>query len=295
MENNSIPHIDLRDGSKVLVAIISLEDALDRRKALEARGIPAAWVKSFFPAVDMRKSTLTEALRYVDQRAVQEEYGRMLRPPEVGCALSHREVARILAMSAFDMLLVLEDDVSPVVPNFLDEVESKCEDLHKHAKNGAAFFCHLGCRFRPAMRKVKSFYKDQSKYCQTKTFLHCDSDFDLWQTHAYIISKAAAIRICDEETPVKFLADDWSSKTNVGIFDQQFLCFPKIFDQDEGAPSSIQLKSAVASTPNTLSIFYRAYRSVLDGSFFSKLFQSISYRFRSKMSHVLALFPYKIP
>jgi GR25 family glycosyltransferase involved in LPS biosynthesis len=293
-ENTLLPHIYLSDQSIALVAIVSLADALDRRKALAERGLPSEWISKFFPAVDMRNGKGGENgnMFIADQEAAREKYGRELRPPEIGCASSHIEVARTLSTSDFDLMLVLEDDVLPVIPNFLVELKCIGEELIHPAKRGAAFFCHVGSRFRPAMRRVMNNRKINFDSKIAKLYIHCDSDFDLWQSHAYFISKAAATRLCEAERRVKLLADDWSYKTKIGVFDQQFLCWPRIFSQDECAPSTIQMQSQSASNAIQSDMWTRILNSTKEGEFFSRACSSISYRFKSQFSHFLAIFPY---
>jgi len=105
----------------IIVYVISLESSRERRAAmrlqLDSLGIPFR----FFDAVDGRKMS-AEALMAAAPRG-GTDYGGLLLPGEIGCALSHLAVMREIAEGEHDYAAVIEDDVFvvPEAREFFDE------------------------------------------------------------------------------------------------------------------------------------------------------------------------------
>ena len=95
----ALPSISLQSGGNAPVALISLADMGVRREKLIQNGIPLDWVEGYFPAIDMRNVPLEEAQAHIEKDAFFDQYGFLLSPGQVGCALSHREAARYLLQS----------------------------------------------------------------------------------------------------------------------------------------------------------------------------------------------------
>ena len=289
-----LPMFDLGNEEFVPVALISLEDCGDRRRELRRRGIPEEWTHKYFPAVDFRKVKSSDAQNYTDEKYTFEIYKKFLRPPEIGCALSHQKAYKWFAQSNFDLMLVLEDDINPTHVDYMLDLVELARMFRVHASDEKAFFCSLGQRLRPAMRKVISRSPDKPSFQNTGAFLHCDTDFDLWKAHAYLISRTAAKRMSEGDGKVRLLADDWSRFTALGFFDQQFLCFPQLFDQDDEGKSTVQVNSGETEVNFKPYFLNRVRSAIREGSFLSRACRSISYRINAKLSHCRALFPYKI-
>jgi GR25 family glycosyltransferase involved in LPS biosynthesis len=104
------------------VHVISLAGSTDRRDAMSAQlkglGIPFR----FFDAVDGRKLS-PEQLREANPYPYYGQHGRMLSPSEIGCALSHIGLIRVIAEGNDAFACVLEDDVlaDKDLALFLDE------------------------------------------------------------------------------------------------------------------------------------------------------------------------------
>jgi glycosyl transferase family 25 len=224
------------------VSLISLADKSDRRELLLERGIPKAWVSHFWSATDFRTATPSAVEKFADQAAALKQLGRHLTPAEVGCAVSHRRAAEWLATSDYDLMLILEDDVIPTSPSFLDVVLGVCLLLLNHAREDHSFICHLGPREEQAAqaisRTVHSRSSDRSRTNPT-ILLHADPIKTLWRAHAYLISKAAAKRAADRGTAISTVADDWSGKRRTGLIDEIFFCGTAVFSQDELIPSTV--------------------------------------------------------
>lgn len=271
------------DSKKILpVALISLKDQVERRKILENRKIPTLWIQNYFQGVDLRGLNHKELKDIAELDEMRNFYGREINSGEIGCALSHREANNWLANSNFDLMLILEDDIIPNIPFFEAEIERIANIFYSAAQNKVAFIVHFGLKKHHVQnalkRKVYSLSNFKNKK-ESTAFMHCEpGKRTLWYTHAYLISKAAAINTIKFEPKIKILADDWGARYNLGVLDSIFYCQPQIFNQDELIPSTIGVRfndsndieqeSKIKSRPLSL----RIYDTIKDGSFLSKLY-----------------------
>lgn len=225
---------------RVPVFLISLPDQENRRAVLLERGIPPEWVAASFQAVDKRGADI-ETLRQtaLDEKFV-ESAGCLPLAGEIGCALSHREVALWLASSTYDLALVLEDDV---VPRGLDWQRLSVEaarSLLPHARSGAAFVCLLGARPDQADTALhRSVTWRGSPPRGVQLFEHVDPERTLWRAHAYLISRGAAKRTRTQERFVTTLADDWGARLRLKLIDELYYTRPVMITQDEVCVSTI--------------------------------------------------------
>jgi glycosyl transferase family 25 len=105
----------------ISIYVISLESSLDRRKVIRDRFDALEIPFRFFDAVDGRKMTGDALMKVAPKGGV--DYGGMLTPAEIGCALSHLLAIGEIARGQDEYAAVLEDDVIalPEVRKFLDE------------------------------------------------------------------------------------------------------------------------------------------------------------------------------
>lgn len=271
-------------GNGVPVLLISLQDQSSRRQDLISRGVPESWVHSFFPAIDLRDALEQDIAPLADLVAFESEFSRRMRAAEVGCALSHNAVAAWLVSSPFSIALVLEDDVIPQTPDWLDQLAAIADALSPHARSGAAFICHLGApsnQIGPALKRKVTWRDGRPPADMPQIFLHADPASGLWRAHAYLISRAAAERSSTRETPIMTLADDWCERRRRGWLDEIFFTQSALIGQDEDRPSTIRPSDHsdyIRDTAEQGSFLTRVGRSLANRTFLKRLYGSVRFR-----------------
>lgn len=131
-----------------MVRVISMADAAARRAAFAAAAADTAMAWSFF---DARRSPESPAT--YDERLALRQFGRLLKPGEVGCYASHFAVWRQFLDSEARQLVVFEDDVLVDWP----AVEQLCHhDLAGHGIHVLKLFATHPLRSRVAKYKLLS-------------------------------------------------------------------------------------------------------------------------------------------
>lgn len=279
------------------VFLISLVDQDARRAELLNRSVPTDWVKSFFHATDMRGLQIDRLDHLADIAALENRIGRLPLAAEIGCALSHRAAAHWLHRSAYDIALVLEDDVVPLYHSWLANVIHTANALNSHAKAGAAFICLLGARHDQtdlALRRRVILRGAEAPEGTPDLYLHTDPEKALWRAHAYLISRGAAERTVKQEFRVATLADDWQLRQRSGLLDDIFYTRPVLLAQDENRPSTIRssAKTITAIHHSQKSTIFRVAGAFRKGIFLSKLFSSLNYRWSFFVARLRSKFPY---
>lgn len=227
------------------VAVISLPDTPARRAAMVATGVPASWLSPYWPATDMRRARAAALDAHWDRARAQALYGRDLRPAEVGCALSHRAVYAAQLAGGHDLVLVCEDDLVPQEPGFEAIVTSYAQMLRPVAARGEAFLCNLGlpeAHMRGLLsRPLRGARPPMSQGSPPELRLYCDAFRPIWRANAYFLSAAAAARILNDEPKVALVADDWSQRIRMGIFDRVYVPARPIFAQETAHQSTVQV------------------------------------------------------
>lgn len=229
-----------RKPGDVPVAIISLDEEKVRRAALIDRGLPRDWVEGYWPATDMRAMSRREMARISEHEKLARIYAREILPGEVGCLLSHQAVATWLAQDeSASWLVVLEDDVLPLVPDPVGTLTALLEALERASFQEGAFICHLGPREKQWKKSFsrRVILEAEGAEC-IPLYAHCDKKHDIWLAHAYVISREAASRYATSSAEKGFLADDWGrviEETGIHLLS----VFPGIFNQCEASDSSI--------------------------------------------------------
>ncbi|MEM6460764.1 MAG: glycosyltransferase family 25 protein [Pseudomonadota bacterium] len=282
------------------VALISLNDKADRRNLLVERGLDPNWVHTYFPATDFRGSDLASLGEVADLESLKRINGRSIRPAEIGCASSHKEACQWLSRSNFNVLLVLEDDVIPQSQHYQQQLLSVASYLLPHALAGSAFICHLGPpeqQVEPALKRQVRSRSAKASLAMPPLYLFADPDRTLWRAHAYLISKPAAERALEIETKITTLADDWCERRTMGILDEIFFTWPKIFQQDEEIDSTIRPpdhKDHYKPNISDTSLIYRVFKAIRNGELVSRIEGSIKFRSKIVWARMLSRFTYHI-
>lgn len=176
--------------------IINLENARDRKEAMEYQAKRSGLHYELVPAIDGRKipTNLLSILK--------KEHSYAVTPGEIGCSLSHLTVYKALTASDDECALVLEDDVSlpEDIFHFLNEIE-----------------CSIP-------KKTPSIYLlSKVNHYNGKTIINLSnghSVHDVYNAtfaHAYIINKPAARILLDKLFPVWCVADQWQTFKEFGF------------------------------------------------------------------------------
>lgn len=181
---------------------------------------------------------------YDEQRAKKlQRQGKALNLGEIACSLSHRKVYEEILKHNWKKVLILEDDVLPLIAN-MNELPAALEELPenwelvylgylKHEQVTAAlkakqFFYKIISAFGLMVwsyKMVTNFLpKPYSKHLRKAGFHDC--------THAYAVTLAGAKKLLAIQTPVVYRADDLLSATIMIGELNAFITDPKFFDQE---------------------------------------------------------------
>ena len=279
------------------VAVISLDDHGARRSGIRDKGLPGEWAENYWPATDFRNADHAAMAGNTCLATLETHLGRKLRPGEVGCALSHHNVACWLAESPHDLMLVLEDDTVPLAPAFEQSVLSAATTLQPYARTGAAFVCLLSLEMKFVRHACKRQVRSRSRQRTSQgpeLFLHSDPDVRIWRAHAYLISRGAATRTRMRETRILALADDWHHRRSLGLIDRIFYSAPVIFGLHGELESSIDAEGArqQAGPPEHPSGPPARTGPGLPGP--SRLFSKVRRRGRRALARLLSPFPFYV-
>ena len=202
---------------------------------------------NFFWGTDKLQLDLNKAKQtgiYNEEKTKQlQRQGKPLNLGELACSLSHRMVYEEMIKHNWQKILILEDDVLPLIDNFsllpntLNELPDDWE---------LVYFGYLKHENVTAQLKAKQFfYKIKSKLGLIKwtskmisnllpkpysTHLKKAGFHDC--THAYAITLPAAKKLLAAQTPIIYRADDLLSATILKGELNAFVTNPKFFDQE---------------------------------------------------------------
>ncbi|MGI5172155.1 glycosyltransferase family 25 protein [Treponema sp. OMZ 840] len=180
---------------KIPVFVISLKSASERRSFIQNQLKKLNFDFEFFDAF-IGKDYASDPAYYNEKKALKAE-GRKLRAGEVGCALSHNAVYRLIAEKKLPYALILEDDaiISEDLPQVIDKllpyldgrriIQLERCDLYKKSS------------IQPL---VKGYSIVEPRFIKAGTIA---------QAAGYLISFEAAMAIKDINFPVYFPADSW--------------------------------------------------------------------------------------
>lgn len=209
----------------------------------ELRGLPF----EFFWGTD--KLNLNEDLiktdgTYDEKRAKKlQRQGKTLNLGEVACSLSHRMVYEEMIKHNWKKVLILEDDVLPIVEN-LDELPAALNELPDNWE--LVYLGYLKHEQLTATLKTKQFfykiistlglmawsYKMVSNFLPKAYSAHLKKAGFHDCTHAYAVTLEAAKKLVAAQTPVVYRADDLLSAIIMKGELHAFITDPKFFDQE---------------------------------------------------------------
>lgn len=175
--------------------VVSLKTAAERRQLISSQFEKLNLNFEFFDAFWGKDYYDNPA--YFDSQCAEKLEKRVLKPGEVGCALSHLEIYKTMLNENLPYVLIIEDDalisedISQVVQQIISQI--KPFDLITLCK------CDIYSK-----KNKKSLYKNY-ELVKPKMIKYGS----ICQTAGYIITKEAAKIILDFNFPVKVPADSW--------------------------------------------------------------------------------------
>ena len=203
------------------VYVLSVHAAEARRKLFAERFNGLNF--SFFYGADKNNFTVNEL---IDKKIYSEllakehhRYTKVMKPGEIACSWSHRMMYEEMLKHNYSRILILEDDAVPDpemikhVPAILAEIPGDCELLmwgwDKNGESGMTSFLkqtgyHIQNKFgllkwSPTMIN-NLFARPFSPHIKKAGF----HDY----TYAYAITKSAAEKLQQMQTPIQYIADN---------------------------------------------------------------------------------------
>lgn len=233
---------------KILVVTIPRLTARHQYVKDQLQGLPY----EFFYGADKQELSndfITQNYNEAKAKKLQRQ-GKPLNAGEIACSLSHRMVYEAMIKNNWQKVLILEDDVVPLINNFhlleqcLNELPENWELVYlgytKHEE------------ITPALKRKQFFYKiisslglmrwsrkmvdnmlpqPFSPHLKKAGFHDC--------THAYALTLEAAKKLVAAQTPVVYRADDALSHTILKGELNAFVTVPKFFNQDNAGAAVI--------------------------------------------------------
>ncbi len=234
------------------IHVLSVHAAEAKRKLFAARF--AGLNYSFFYGADKNNFQIDELIDkniYSDQLTKKHHrYNKGMKPGEIACSWSHRMMYEDMLKNNYSRILILEDDALPDpgmikrIPAILSEIPNDCELLmwgwHKNGESGIRTLLkqtgyHLQNKFgllkwSPTMIN-NTFARTFSSNLKRAGF-H-DS------TYAYAISKSAAEKLQQMQTPIQYIADNLLAHAITKKIVSGYIVYPAVILHDnlpDGTP-----------------------------------------------------------
>ncbi|MBA2707206.1 MAG: glycosyltransferase family 25 protein [Gemmatimonadaceae bacterium] len=191
------------------IEVISLTRSLERRNEMAIRLDALGLAYQFVDGVDGSTLTVEQLKKVYSARDSFQRMGRYLHPNEIGCALSHLGVWRMMVADDVPEVLVLEDDVA-LEADLPDLLDRRSEWLPDDAR--VLFLAHHMAR--PIQRRSIPGKADHGRAL-------CSFDSPVMAAAAYVIRLAAAKSLLAHSHPLTMPLDDLlgrSEFTGGGIY-----------------------------------------------------------------------------
>lgn len=203
------------------IYVLSVHAAEERRKLFAERFNGLDY--SFFYGADKNNFTINELIeKKVYSELLTKEhhrYNKVMKPGEIACSWSHRMIYEDMLKHNYSRMMILEDDGVPdpamikQIPTILAEIPADCELLMwGWDKNGesdiAAFWKKTGYHIQNRLGFLKwsptminhLFARPFSPHLKKAGF----HDY----TYAYAITRGAAEKLQQMQTPIQYIADN---------------------------------------------------------------------------------------
>lgn len=178
-----------------------------------------------------------------DEAKKLQRQGKVLNLGEVACSLSHRMVYAEMIKHGWKRILILEDDVLPILENItalpeaLQELPENWELVYlgylKYEKVTARLKAkQFFYKIKSAIGLMKWSYKMVTNLLPKPYSTHLKRAGFHDCTHAYAVTNEGAKKLLAAQTPVVYRADDLLSSTIMQGGLNAFVTVPKFFDQE---------------------------------------------------------------
>jgi glycosyl transferase family 25 len=176
------------------IFVINLPEETDRLKAIELQLKKLGLAHEVFPAIRGRSLAREEKDRHYSETWYFRHEGRPASPGELGCALSHLAVYRLIRERNIPLALILEDDawLNPNLPQLLHAIENK----YNSEDNIILLLTWFISIFAGNFTTLWASY-------------HVAEVSSALCAHGYVVSNAAATNLLDTLYPVQHVADCW--------------------------------------------------------------------------------------
>jgi glycosyl transferase family 25 len=224
------------------VFVVTIARARERQEAVKKRLKGLHF--EFFYGVDKLEHHMDDLKRqglYSEKRAKHfNRYSKPLNHGEVACALSHKNVWRMMLEKNYEKILVFEDDVVPdenalkFIPDVLKELPADWEllyfgyDKNEKRRKGKQQFYHVLSALKLLkwnQTMVKNLYPQRISEHISKAGFH-----DM--THSFAVTRKGAEKLIKLQSPVSFPADHALSYAVKNEMINAYISHPKIFHQE---------------------------------------------------------------
>ncbi|MGC4100619.1 glycosyltransferase family 25 protein [Ferruginibacter sp.] len=227
------------------VFVVSIPRFTERHQKVQQQLEGVAF--DFFWGADKLNLDLQQAKQngvYNEEKTIAlQRQGKPLNLGELACSLSHRMVYEEMIKHNWQKVLILEDDIVPLLQNMaalpgaLKELPPDWELVYLgYLKNETV---STGARIKQGFYKILSAlglmkwtYTMVSNSLPSKYSAHLKKAGFHDCTHAYAITLSAAKKLLAAQTPVVYRADDLLSHTILKGDINGFVTEPKFFDQE---------------------------------------------------------------
>lgn len=176
--------------------VVNLATATQRREAMTNLLARHEITPRWFDAVDGRVMSADELPKHFAADIAAQVYGPMSRS-EIGCALSHLGIYRLMVEQGIASAVIFEDDIdlAPDVATLLDQ-GTGLPSIFSANDPAMVQLTHVRRGYRFGARKI-----DRYEIVRPHG--------GVWLTSGYFITLAAARRILEGAYPVRTVADHW--------------------------------------------------------------------------------------
>ena len=176
--------------------VVNLATATQRREAMASLFAQHGMTPRWFEAVDGRVMSAEDMAKHFAADTAAHVYGAM-NPSEIGCALSHLGIYRLMVEQGIPSAVIFEDDIelAPDLATLLDE-QTGLQSMFASDESVMVQLTHVRRGYRFGARAVGN-YEIVRPYG------------GVWLTSGYFITLAAAQRMLLGAYPVCAVADYW--------------------------------------------------------------------------------------
>lgn len=219
------------------VFLINMAESVDRLEFMDAQLQQLGMKYDRVQAINGRRMEEKELCRAVSRFHSLCAMGRKLNLGEIGCALSHCSVYRRMMKESIPCALVLEDDVviDGRINDVIDEI-LRCVEISK-----------------PQVYILSGGHADTSEDVSIEKLRNA------MYADGYVITITAAKLVCDANTPVITVADQWRRWVRWNGL-ELYRCHPSVIRQNRDKLNSTIALSYRASGNYCVAIFWKAIR-----------------------------------